>query len=186
MYKDVANRAGLKFRALVVHGASRRSRRNRVSCARIWCSGGRVALETEKIDLVDHQQTWIDRAMRLVTGTATLSFYGRMFEYPRSPKISMAFEADGVLFLRDAHGARHRAAVHVVAIRALEQAVVDPVSEWFAEVSLLLGVAGVAERWLLLDQQASLFFRKVRRMARDAAHAVCRVRRTLEIGVLLL
>jgi hypothetical protein len=111
-----------------------------------------VALETEKIDLVDHQQTWIDRAMRLVTGTAPLSLHGRMFEYPRPLKISMAFVANGVLFLRSAHGARHRTAVHVVAIGALEQALVDPVTEWFAEVSLLLGVAGVAELWLLLDQ----------------------------------
>src|SRR5581483_4137688 len=184
MYEDVANRTGLKFRALVVHGAGRRSGRNRVSCARIWCSGGRVALETEKVDLVNHQQTWIDRAMRLVTGTATLSLHGRMFEYPRPLKISMALVADGVLFFGNAYGARHRAAVHVVAIGALEQALVDPVTEGFAEVSLLLGVAGVAELWLLLDQQASLFFRKVGRAARDAAHAVCRVGGTLEIGVL--
>ena len=111
-----------------------------------------MALETKKIDLVDHQQTWIDRAMGLVTGTATLSLHGRMFEYPRPLKISVALVADSVLFLRNAHGARHRTAVHVVAIGALEQALVDAVTEWFAEVGLLLCVAGVTELWLLLDQ----------------------------------
>ena len=97
----------------------------------------------------------------------------------------MAFEADGVLFLRNSQGARHGAAVHIVAIGALKKTLVNPVTERFAEVSLLVGVAAVAELWLLLDQQAALLFRKVGRVARDAAHAGVSMSRAQEIGVFL-
>jgi hypothetical protein len=124
--------------------------------------------------------------MRQVAGSAALGLHGRMFEHPRPLKIPMAFEADGVLFLRNAQGARHGAAVHVVAIGALKQALVNPVPEGFAEISLLLCVAAVAELWLLLDQQAALLFRKVGRVARDAAHAGVGMSRAQEIGVFLL
>ena len=122
--------------------------------------------------------------MRHVAGSAALGLYRRMFEHPRSLKVPMAFQADGVLFLRNAQGARHGAAVHIVAIGALKKTLVNPVTEGFAEIGLLIRVAAVTELRLLLDQQAALLFREVGRVARDAAHAVCRVRGTLEIGVL--
>ena len=120
-----------------------------------------------------------------MAGSAALGLHGRVFEYPRPLKISMAFVADGVLFLRDAHGARHGATMHVVAIGALEQALVNPVTEGLAEVGLLLCVTTVAELWLLLDQQAARLFREVGRVARDAAHAGVGMSRAEEIGVFL-
>ena len=119
-----------------------------------------------------------------MAGSAALGLHGRVFEYPRPLKISMAFVADGVLFLRSVHGARHGATVYVMAIGALEQTLVDPVAEGFTEVSLLLCMAAIAEKWLLLDQQLPGFLREMGGMAGNAAHAVRRVGRTLEIGVL--
>ena len=76
--------------------------------------------------------------------------------------------------------------MNIVAIRTLQQALVDPVPEGFAEVRLLLRMAAVTELWLLVDEQATLFFRKVRGMARNAAHRVVGVSGAIKVGMLLI
>jgi len=74
-----------------------------------------------------------------------------MLEHKWALQISVAAEAKLVLLCRGPQGVRKRAAMYVVAIGALEQALVDPVPKRHTEVGLRFRVASITERRLFLD-----------------------------------
>ncbi len=79
-----------------------------------------MALEAEDIDLIDLQQTRINRPVRLVAGLTALGLYRHMFEYERPLQVAMALEADRVLSGFGAQRTTERRAVLIVAIRAAD------------------------------------------------------------------
>lgn len=152
MELDVTHRASLKLRALVMDRSIGRARRVDTAGASVrrhpWC----VALQTEDVDLVDLQQTWINRSMGLVTSLAALSLDRHMFEDERSLKATMALEADRILSRFGAQRTIQWRAVGVVAIGAADQSFIDAMTEGLIEVRRGFGVALIAERRLLGDQ----------------------------------
>ena len=83
-----------------------------------------------------------------------------MFEHTWSLQVPMTLEACSVLGRGGAQRAVQGAAVHVVAIGTFDQTFIHSMAERLAEIGLLLGVAAVAELWLLLDQQLRASFAK--------------------------
>jgi hypothetical protein len=74
-----------------------------------------------------------------------------MLEYKRSLLVCVAFEADRVLRCRAPHLLWSNRAVWIVAVRALDQPLIDAMMERHLELWLLLQVAGIAELRLGLD-----------------------------------
>jgi hypothetical protein len=109
-----------------------------------------------------------------------------MFEDKRSLQVPMTPETGGVLGRGGSQGARQGASVHVVAVGALDQPFIHPMTERLAEVGLLLGVAAVTEKRLLLDQQLPGFLRKMGRMAGNAGHTAICMSGTLKISMFLV
>jgi hypothetical protein len=116
---------------------------------------------------------------------AAFGLDGHMLEDKRALQIAMAFETDLILALGRALGMRQSGAVRAVAIGAANQSFIDAMPERLGEVGLPIRVTAIAEVGLLFDQQLAGLFRRMGRMARDAAQAVIRMSRTLKVGVLL-
>ena len=72
----------------------------------------------------------------------------------------------------------------IVAIGALDQALVDPMVEWHFELGLFLQMARVTELRLCFHQQKLFGLRMVRRMTGDATDVVLRVDRVDGVHVL--
>ena len=71
----------------------------------------------------------------------------------------------------------------IVAVRALHQAFIYAVMEGFLKLRLSLKVAGIAERWLAVNEKELSLFGMMWRMAIRAGYVVGLVSRTLEITV---
>jgi hypothetical protein len=91
-------------------------------------------------------------AVRQMAGLTSVGLYRLVLEYKWPLLVRMTLEADRVLRRGspDLLG-RHRA-VDVVAIAALDQALVYPMMEWHIELGFLLKMARVAKLWLRLNQ----------------------------------
>src|SRR5579859_1572038 len=123
--------------------------------------------------------------MRRVAGLAAFRLHGCMLESKRPGLVGVTLEADLVLRRRGAQLLAQEAAMLVVAVGALHQALLDAMAERPGEILLGLGMATEAKLRLPLGQQVLRFPGMVSRVARDAAHAVDVVLGALEVGVLL-
>ncbi len=101
-------------------------------------SGIRVALQAEQIDVAYAQHVRIGASVRNVAGRASLDFYGLMFEHERPLLVGVAGEADGILCRRGTHLLWPDRAVRIMAIGALDQALVYAMMKWHFELGLLL------------------------------------------------
>ncbi len=133
----MAHRASLVLLRLVVE-------RGHSRCAFHRTSGRRVALQTEQVDLTALQQTWVRGPVRGMAGYATLGSDPMVLEDKRPGLVHMTLEANLVLRDSRAQLLGEEAAVLIMAIRALHQALVHTVPERLAEVRLGFQVAGEA------------------------------------------
>src|SRR5579859_1148428 len=123
--------------------------------------------------------------MGRVAGLAAFRLHGCVLEGKRPGLVGVTLEADLVLRCRGAQLLAQEAAMLVVAVGALHQALLDAMAERPGEILLGLGMATEAKLRLPLGQQGLRFPGMVGRVARDAAHAVDVVLGALEVGVLL-
>lgn len=159
----VAQHARLEETRLVMERRSARRRTERRS---------RVALQAEQIDVADFQHVRIRPAMRQMAGLASLDFHRGVFEHKRTLLVRMALEADGILRRRRAHLLGPGRAVRIVAVGALDEALVHPVMERHFKLRFLREVARVAQLRLRFYQKELRFRCVVRRMAGNAADVV--------------
>ena len=131
-----------------------------------------MALYAQQIDVADPQHVRIGAAVGNVAGTASLDFYRCVLEDIRPLLVGVAGEANRILRRGGPHLFGSGRPVRIMAIGALDQALIDTMMERHFELGLLLGVAGVAKLGLRLGQQKLLALRVVRRMAGSAADLV--------------
>ena len=115
---------------------------------------------------------------------AALHFHRLMLEYKRPSLVGMAREANGVLRRRGSHLLCPDRSVRIVAVAALNQALIHAMVKGHAELRLLLKMAGVAKLRLGFYQQELPGLRMVRRMAGDATDIILRVHGIDRIHVL--
>ena len=87
---------------------------------------------------------------------AAFHLHRLMLEYERASLVGVAREANRVLRRRGSHLLGRHRAVRIVAVGALNQALIHPVVKGHVELRLLLQMAGVAKLGLSLDQQEFL------------------------------
>ena len=119
-----------------------------------------------------------------MTGRASFDLDGLVLEHKRSLFVGVATEANRILRRRGPHLLGPNRAVHIVAVRALDQALIDTMVEGHLKLRFLLQVAGVTKLRLCFRQQKLSGSRVVRRMAGDAADFVLRVQRIDGVHVL--
>ena len=73
-----------------------------------------------------------------MAGGATFGFYRRVFEDEGSMLVDVAFETDRGLRRRGAHLLWSNRAVWIVAVRALDQALIYTMAKWHIELGFLL------------------------------------------------
>ncbi len=122
--------------------------------------------------------------MRHMATGAALGLYWQVFEYERPFRIVVTLEANLILGPTGSQLPGQHRPVRVVTVVAGDQLLVDAMPIWPAEFGTLLGVALIAKKWCLLDQQRPLGFCVVRRMTIQAANSIRRVRRARKICVL--
>ncbi len=120
--------------------------------------------------------------MGRVAGCASLGPDWSMLEGERSAHIGMALGADRVRILSRPDIVGKEAAVHVVAVGALDQALIHLVMDRHIELRLLVSVALVAERGLRRLEQL-LFLAAMDVVAADAAYVSLCMRRAVKIWV---
>lgn len=107
--------------------------------------------------------------MRRVATGATLGFHGNMLVDKRALLIDVTFPADGIATGQGAHLADGRGSVGIMAIAALDQALIHTVMKGFGEIGFGGGVAAITKLRLAFDQQLLLIPGMMRRMAIEAA-----------------
>ena len=112
-----------------------------------------MALETQRVDACGEQHARIDRGVRGVAGHASLNPDGFVLEDERSTFVGVALVAHQVLIGRRPHLAISQRAVRIVAIGALDQALVHTMAEGLLEIGPLFRVARVTRLGLLAGQQ---------------------------------
>jgi len=111
-----------------------------------------MALQAERVCAGGGQHAGVGGAVWGMTRRTTLNLDRLVFENERPTLVAMAFEADCILIRRGAKLAYRHRTVRVVAIRAFDQPLLHGMMEGFLEIGFLLGVAGEAQRRLLLHQ----------------------------------
>ena len=86
--------------------------------------------------------------MRCVAAHATFRLHRGVFEYEGSARLGVAPGADGILIGGGANIVVAKGAVNVMAVAALEQALIHLVMEGLRERGLYICVARIAERRL--------------------------------------
>jgi hypothetical protein len=149
-----------------------------------------VAFQTNGEDDGTTQHLSIRRAMRAVTGLATIDPNGSVLVDERPPFVGVALQA-GLFIDRLLHHARagphapgsRKCAVRIMTIRALNHAFVDTMLERHRELGAHLAMAAVAEVGLaLLGEQESRRLGSVDRMAIDADYVFLRVDAAADVG----
>jgi hypothetical protein len=97
-----------------------------------------VALQAKHIDVAEFQHMRIRRTVRQMAGRASFHFHGGVFVNERTVLIDMAFITDGILSRRHAYLLGLDGPVHVVAIGALDEPLVDTMMEWHGKLRFLL------------------------------------------------
>ena len=144
----------------------------------------RMALQAQQIDIAYPQHVSIGASVGNVAGRAPLYFYRLVLEDEWPLLVDMARETDRILCRRGPHLLRSNRAVHVVAVRALNQAFIHAMVKRHLELGLLLQMACVAELRLRFHQEKLFGLRMVRRVARDATDGVLAVYRVDGVHVL--
>src|ERR1700733_3105786 len=135
----VAKRTRLILLRLIVEcGTERRDAR----------SGQGVTLETELVHLRPVDQMRIRRAVRRVTGQATLDLHRRGLVLERPGFIGVAVQTDGLLRGGSAQLVSLESAVRIVAITTLDQAFVHPMMSGLGKIRFDLAVAPVTKQGL--------------------------------------
>ena len=110
-----------------------------------------------------------------MAGFATLNLHNFMLECEGTTLLGVTRKTDRVLRRRRSDLLCRNGAVRIVAIAALDQALVHTVVKRHVKLRLLLSVAGVAQLGLLLSQQEFRINRMVRRMAGGATNVIFRM-----------
>ncbi len=135
------------------------------------------------------EQPRIRTSMRVMAARTTFHSHRRVLEDKGSALVGMALHTGNVVAesagnhagrLRDAPS-RGRGAVRVMAVRALDRALVDAVLEGKIEARADIGVALVANLFLAFGEQMTGLLRVVNRMAVDAADLGGRMRRAANV-----
>jgi hypothetical protein len=129
-------------------------------------------LQTEKIDVAQLEHVRIGAAVGQMAGVATIGLDGLVLVDEWALLVGVTFEADSILrrgspYLFGLHGA-----VDIMAIAALDQALIDAMMEGHFKLGFLLEVASVAELGLRFLQKELVRLRVVGRVARGAANVV--------------
>lgn len=148
-----------------------------------------VALEAERVDHRTFEQFRVGRAVRVMTALATVDANCGVFVQEGTAKINVALEAWFLIALCLFHHAgpcrhaprRRRCSVRVMAIAALNHALIDPVLERHVELRADRSVAGIAEFCLSLCQKRLLSWRCMYGMARGADYICLGVTGTADI-----
>ena len=158
------------------HRESGARRRPEVGCG--------VALQAEQVDVAVLQHVRIRSSVWDMAGRATLQSHRGVFVHEWSLLILVAFEASDVARIRILNLMHHVVgfpilvgSVLVVAVAALNQALIHAMVKRHIELGFLLQVAGVAKFRLGLHQQVFRRRRMVRRMAVRAANLILPVER---------
>jgi len=134
-----------------------------------------MALEAQEVDLVHSQETRVRGAMgRMATGAA-FRFYRHMLVHKRAARIGMALHASGISAGQSLGLAKRGGAVNIVAVAAMNQSFVYAMVIRPGKLSLGRGVARIALRGFLLNEQVLWLFRVVRRMAVKATDVIAGV-----------
>ena len=145
MNLDVTISATGVLRVLVVRWASRLIRSHAVVHA--------VTRQAQVIDLAELQHARVSRSMRYVTGDATVSLHGSMFEREWTLLVCVTLEARGVGTDRQPRLLQLEAAVRIVAIAAFHRAFEDLVMRREGELVFDFTVAVQAKLRLTDFQQ---------------------------------
>jgi hypothetical protein len=111
-----------------------------------------------------------------MTNGAALGLHRKMLKYERTFRIVVALEANLILRPTGSQLPWQERAVRVVTVIAGDQSLVNSMPIGPAEFGTLLGVALIAEKWCLLDQQRAFGLSVVRRMTVETANTVGRMR----------
>ena len=152
----MAERACLEKSVLVVEARSAR---------RAAETGLRMALQAQQIHIAYFQHVRVGPAVGNVARLATLELYGFVLEHEWTLLVDMARKADNVLRRGRPDLLRFHRAVHIVAITALDEALVHAMVKGHIELRLLLQMATVTKLWLSFCEEELRFFRMVGRMA---------------------
>ena len=131
-----------------------------------------MALQTEQVDVAQLEHVRIGAPVGQMAGVAAIGLDRLVLvdEWPLLVRVT--FKADGILGRGSSHLFGLHCAVDVVAIAALDQALIHAVMEGHFELGLLLEVAPITELGLRLLEQKLARLRVVRRVARGAADVV--------------
>lgn len=148
--------------------------------------GERVTLQAQQVHLAHPKQAWVCGTVRRVATAAAFRFHRHMLVYKRSPGIGVALSAGRVSAGQSFHLPQGCGAMRVVAVAALDQALIDPVVIGFRKIGLGRGVAAIALLRLFLNQQILGRFGMVRRMAVKTTNIIAGMRGTGEVPLFVL
>ncbi len=144
---------------------------------------GRMATETQEVDIVDLEQTRIRRAMRhMAVQAAFFGLYRSMLKDERAHSVGVALGADCKLTGGGAHLAAHLGPMGIMTVAALYEPDIDPMAIRPGELSPLRTVTSVTQLGLRFDEEEIDILRAVRTVtvgASDAAGEVFGVGKVL-------
>jgi hypothetical protein len=140
-----------------------------------------MALDTQRIDVRNVQQSGVLRAVRGVARKTALSLNRRMFKGKGTAYLRVALHADHALIGRGSKVIHTEGAVNVVTIAALDQPFIHLVMEWHRKRGLHICVAGVTKQGLGNLQQIGFFAGCVNAMATSATYPCFSMRRAHKI-----
>lgn len=117
-----------------------------------------VALQAQQAGLAYSQQAGVRGPVRGVTTGAAFGLDGKVLKHERTLLVRMALHTHGVAAGDVPDLPQGAGAVKIVAICALDQALVHAMMKWLRKVGLGRGVTPVAQLGLTLCQQTMCFF----------------------------
>jgi hypothetical protein len=137
--------------------------------------GERVALQAQQVDLADPKQARICGTMGHVTTAAPFRFDGHMLIHKWSSGICVALGADGVSAGQGFHLPQGRGAMHIMAVAAVQQALIYTMVIRLGKIGFGRCVAAVALFRLFLGQQVLRSFGVMRRMTVQTTNIIAGV-----------
>ena len=150
----------------------------------IACCHGTVALLAERVDIGHIQQTRILAAVWRMAGHASLGLHHRMLKDKRSTGIRMALCANRIFVCGGLQVVGLEGTVHIMAVIALEQPLIDLVVEGHGELRLEFRVALIAKFWFRSLQQVVFLLRGMNAVAAYTTDIRLCVLRTLKVRML--
>ena len=154
-------------------------------------SGRGMALQALQVNVAVLQHMRVCPSVRDVASRASCYFYGGVLEHKGSLLVRMALEADGVPGRRGSDLPYQMirlpdsaCSVRIMAVGALDEALIHAMVKRHIELRLLHQMAGIAKLGLCFHQQIILGLRMVGRMAGGAAHVTLPMERIDDVPVL--